>query len=250
VLPTALSCCEVGYDVREVRQPRRALGQVSLHPRGSSRGFRHGPAAPPLAHVKRCGEPWAGWRDLVRPSGVSAQLAVDDLVMPNLAERRRVHVDRHRATLVVHMVDSRSRRRERLTGSIGMDATASPDDERLARSSALQHVDTDARASVVVKARVARLPPRVEPRFRVLVAPQELERPVAGALESAPVDALGHGASQSNALLGSEVVIRQRRCFDAVEIGHVSILHRNSGSGARTQTEVYDDEQNDDESKE
>jgi hypothetical protein len=84
-----------------------------------------------------------------------------------------------------------------------MDATgAAPNDERLARGSAFQHVDTDARASVVVDARVSRLPPRVEPRLRMLIAPQELERPFAATLECAQVDTFCRGARESHAFLG------------------------------------------------
>ena len=76
---------------------------------------------------------------------MSVQLAVDDFVVPDLAETRRVHVDCHRPTLMVYPVDSRGGRTERVAGSIGMDATGgSPDDERLARCSSLQHVDADA----------------------------------------------------------------------------------------------------------
>ena len=171
------------------------------------------------------------------------QLAVDDLVVPDLAERRRVHVDRYRATLMVHSVDSRRRRTERLPGFICLDATgATPDDERLARSSTLQHMYADARAPVIMEARVSRLPPRVEPRLRVLVAPQELERPFAATLEGAQLDTLRRGAREGHAFLGSKVVIRERRCCDAVEIGHSFILHRNSGSmssGERFKRGIY-----------
>ena len=121
---------------------------------------------------------------------------------------------------------------ERLAGSVGMDATgAAPDDERLAHGSPLQDVDANARAPVVMEARVPRLPPRVEPCLRVLVAPEELERPFPATLESAQLDTLRRGAREGHALLGSEVVVRERRWFDAVEIGHGFILHRNSGSG-------------------
>ena len=199
------------------------------------------PSTPVSGQRRR--ESGAGWGDLVRWPGVSAQLTLDDLVVPDFAERRRVHVDRYRATLMVHSVDTRRRRTERLPGSICMDATgAVPDDERLARSSTLQYMYADARSPVVMEARVSRLPPRVEPRLRVLVAPQELERPFAATLEGAQLDTLRRGAREGYAFLGSEVVIRERRCCDAVEISHSFILHRNSGSmssGERFKRGIY-----------
>jgi hypothetical protein len=115
-----------------------------------------------------------------------------------------------------------------------MDATlGSPDDERLAQCSSLQHVDADARAAVVMEACVPRLPPGVEPRLRVLVAPEELGRPRAATVEGVQLDPLRRGAGESHAFLGSEVVIRGLRCFDALELGHGLVL---SGFGDRAST--------------
>ena len=63
-------------------------------------------------------EPGARWRHFVRGSGVSAQLAVDDVVVPDRRERRRVHVDRHRAGLVLDAMDAGGSGGERLAGSV------------------------------------------------------------------------------------------------------------------------------------
>ena len=73
---------------------------------------------------------------------------------------------------------------------------------------------------MVVEACVSRLPPRVEPRLRVLVAPEELGRPRAATVECIQFDPLRRRAGESHTFLGSEVVIRGLRCFDAVELGH------------------------------
>ena len=79
---------------------------------------------------------------------------------------------------------------------------------------------------MVVKAGVPRLPPCVEPGFRVLVAPEELERAFAAAFESGEVDELGRRAGEGGTLLGSENMIRSRQRFVAVSIDHDLILHR------------------------
>ena len=53
------------------------------------------------------------------------------------------------------------------------------DDESLGARVTFEYIDADAGAAVVVEACVARLPPLVEPGLRVVVAPEELERPLA-----------------------------------------------------------------------
>jgi hypothetical protein len=78
------------------------------------------------------------------------------------------------------------------------------DDECLAADAACEHVDPDARGAVVVKARVTGLPPVIEPCLRALVAPQQLERPVAIAARRVDLDRLGCGAGELHALLGRE----------------------------------------------
>jgi hypothetical protein len=119
-----------------------------------------------------------------------SQLTVDDLVVPDLAEWWRVHVDRHRSTLMVDAVDPRVRRGERLAGRILVDATRPSDDERFTAHDTLEDVDADARGSVVVEAGVAGLPPQVEPGLGVLAAPEELERTLPAALEAGEVNEL------------------------------------------------------------
>ena len=59
---------------------------------------------------------------------------------------------------------------------------------RLVPRAALDHVHADARAGVVVVAGIARLPPQVEPRFGMLVTPQQHGLTGAGAVETAGLD--------------------------------------------------------------
>ena len=73
------------------------------------------------------------------------------------------------------------------------------DRERLVRRAALDHEDADARAAVVVEARVARLPPGVEPGLAVLVAPEQLERSRAARAASAAVSMRAAAARASSA---------------------------------------------------
>src|SRR4029077_16239142 len=58
-----------------------------------------------------------------------------------------------------------------------------------------------ARAGVVVVAGIARLPPQVEPRFGMLVTPQQHGRTGAGAVETAGLDQLRRPPGPFRALL-------------------------------------------------
>src|SRR5207249_7365434 len=110
---------------------------------------------------------------------------------------------------------------------LGHAARAANDEDLVARSP-LEHVDADAGVSVVVESGVARLPPGVEPPLRVLVSPQELERPFALALEleRRDVDDLCSRSREARALLGREVLAGSRQCIEARSIDHRCILDR------------------------
>jgi hypothetical protein len=67
--------------------------------------------------------------------------------------------------LVVHPVDALAGEPERLARAILTRLGRLADGERLVPGPALDHVDADTRASVVVVTGIARLPPQIEPRF-------------------------------------------------------------------------------------
>ena len=138
-------------------------------------------------------------------------------------------MDGHGAPLVLHPVDPGVRKREGLAGHVLGHAARAADDEDLVARSPLEHIDADAGASVVVESGVARLPPGVEPPLRVLVSPQELERPFALALERRDVDDLCSRSREARALLGREVLAGTRQCLEARSIDHRCILDRARG---------------------
>jgi len=152
------------------------------------------------------------------------QLTVDDVVVPDLPKGRRVHVDRHGSLLVAHAVDARRGCGERPSCLVLAQLRRCADDERLAADSTLEHVDADARAAMVVEARVPGLGPVIEPGLRVLVAPEELERFVALPLEPVELDQLGGRPGELHALRGSQIVVTQRQGLEASAILHGSIL--------------------------
>lgn len=128
---------------------------------------------------------------------------------------------------MIDAVDTRGRRGERLPCPVVACMTRSGDDEGLAGDTALEDVDADARAAVVVKAGVPRLPPAIEPGFRVVVTPQKLERSLSDLLERPEHDQPGSRARELRALFGREVVVAQRQAVKAGLLGHGAILHRS-----------------------
>lgn len=93
--------------------------------------------------------------------------------------------------LVVHAVDAVAGEPERLTRAVLTRRRRRANGERLVPGAARDHLDADARASVVVVTGIARLPPQIEPRFGVLIAPQQHRLTRAGAVESAWLDQRG-----------------------------------------------------------
>jgi len=172
------------------------------------------------------GELRARRRDLVREAHESVQLAVDDLVVTDLAQGRGVHVDGHGSRLVVDAMDARGGCAERLAGTELVRAALPADREPFADGATGEHVDADARAAVVVESGIARRPPLIEPALRVLVAPEQLERPVTVALERTDLDELGSRASELHALVRREIALAERESFEACTVGHGGILHR------------------------
>jgi hypothetical protein len=83
---------------------------------------------------------------------------------------------------------------------------------------------------VVVEARVSSLPPVIQPGFRVVVTPQELERSLADPLELAEHDQIGRRPRELYALVRREVVVAQRKREKAGVLRHGAILHRVEGS--------------------
>ncbi len=126
--------------------------------------------------------------------------------------------------VVLHAMDARAGERERIAGGVLADAALPSDDERLVARAAFEHMDADTRAAVVVEARIARLPPEVEPGFGVGIAPEELERPLSGSLERAEVDELRGLAGEIGTLVRGEIAIA---CGKPVEagIGHGAFDH-------------------------
>jgi hypothetical protein len=152
------------------------------------------------------------------------QLAVDYLVVSDAGQWRRVDVDGHGACLMLHSVDAGGRGGERLARSVLGDATRAIHDERLRPRTTLEQVDADAGAAMVVEAGVAWLPPGVEPRFRMIGAPEELERALTASLECREVDEVGGGSSESGALLGGEYAGGGGESIETSPIDHGVIL--------------------------
>src|SRR4029079_17339008 len=108
----------------------------------------------------------------VRRAGLTSQLAADELVVADRAERRRVDMHRHRALEVIDAVDPVAGERERVAGAEARHPPAALDLEILAGHLTRDHVDTATRTAVFVEAAVARLPPRVEPGLRPVGVPE------------------------------------------------------------------------------
>src|SRR6266498_5774182 len=123
--------------------------------------------------VQRLVECGAGRGRLVGQTLRAAQLALVEVVMADRPDRRRVDMDGDRAGLVVHAVDALGREPECLTRAVLTRHGRRADGKRLVPGAAGDHVDADTRAIVVVVTGIARLPPQIEPRFGVLIAPQQ-----------------------------------------------------------------------------
>jgi hypothetical protein len=134
-------------------------------------------------------------------------------------------VDRHRPRSVIHAMNAVRRCRERLPRYEVARVTRPSDGERLAGDPTFEDVDAHARSAVVVEARVSSLPPVIEPGFRVVVTPQELERSLADPLELAEHDQVGRRPRELHALVRREVVVAQRQSEKAGVLGHGAILH-------------------------
>src|SRR5436190_609053 len=105
------------------------------------------------------------------------------------------------AGLVIHAVDAVAREPERLARAVLTRLRRAADGERLVPGAAFDHVDADARAGVVVITGIARLPPQIEPRFGMLIAPQQHRLARAGAVEPAGLDLRGRLPGPFRALL-------------------------------------------------
>jgi glucarate dehydratase len=127
-------------------------------------------------------------------------------------------------------MDARARGPEGLAGHELRDTAWAADHECLVASAAVENVDADAGAAMVVEARVTRLPPHVEPGFGVRGSPQEIEVPLAVALERSRVDELRRGPRDVGALLGREIAIGQRERLESSGIDHGLILNRTRGT--------------------
>src|SRR5579859_8277864 len=103
--------------------------------------------------------------------------------MADHPDRRRVHMDGDGSGLVVHAMDAVAWEPERLARTVLTRLRRFTDSERLVPGAAFDHVHADTRASMVVITRIAGLPPQIQPRFRMLVAPQQHGLTGAGAVE-------------------------------------------------------------------
>src|SRR6478735_2511010 len=124
--------------------------------------------------------------------------------MADRAERRGVDVHGHRALEVIDSVDPVAGERERVAGREPRHPPTALDLEVLARDLSGDHVDAPTRAAMVVEAAVARLPPRVEPGFRAVGAPERGGTARAAAVESVDVDQLCRPARDRGAGVGPE----------------------------------------------
>ena len=121
-------------------------------------------------------------------------------------------------------MDARGRGREGLAGSIVGDAARAAHDEPLGSGVTFEHVNADAGAAVVMEARVARLPPRVEPGLRVRASPEELEGALARSVESGEVDEPRRCPGKSSALVGPKVVVVSGERLETGCVDHGAIL--------------------------
>src|SRR5947207_15127659 len=90
--------------------------------------------------------------------------------------------------LVIHAVDALAGDPERLARAVLTRLRRHANGERLVPGAAFDHMHADTRAGVVVVSGIARLPPQIEPRFGLLITPQQHRLTGAGAVEPAWVD--------------------------------------------------------------
>jgi hypothetical protein len=102
------------------------------------------------------------------------------------AGRQPVHMDGDGSGLVIHAVEALAGDQNVSPGPYSLGRLANS--ERLVPGAAFDHVDADTRASVVALGGIARLPPQIEPRFRMLITPPKHRLTRAGAVEPAWLD--------------------------------------------------------------
>src|SRR5215467_3523360 len=90
--------------------------------------------------------------------------------------------------LVIHAMDAFAGEPESLARAVLARLGRLADGERLVPGAAFDHVDADTRAGVVVVTGIAWLPPQIEPRFRMLITPQQHRLTRAGTVEPAGLD--------------------------------------------------------------
>ena len=111
--------------------------------------------------------------------------------MADRLDRWRVDMNGDGSGLVIHAMDAFAGEPETLARAVLARVGRLADGERLVPGAAFDHVDADTRASVVVVAGVAWLPPQIEPRFGMLIAPQQHRLTGAGAVEPPRLDERG-----------------------------------------------------------
>jgi hypothetical protein len=74
---------------------------------------------------------------------------------------------------MIHAVDAVAREPEHLTRAVLTRRKRRTEGERLVPGAAGDHIYADTRAIVIVVTSIARLPPQIEPCFRVLIAPKQ-----------------------------------------------------------------------------
>lgn len=125
----------------------------------------------PSGVMQRLVECGAGRGWLVGQVQRAAQLAIVEIVVADHLDRWRVDMDGDSPGLVIHAMDALAGQPETLAWAMLARLGWLPDGERLVPGAAFYHVDANTRASVVVVAGVAWLPPQIQPRFRMLIAP-------------------------------------------------------------------------------
>src|SRR5690348_6174061 len=141
--------------------------------------------------MQRFVECGAGRGRLVGQVLSTAQLAVVEVVVAYHLNRWRVDMDGDSSGLMIHAVDAFAGEPESLAWAVLARPERLPDGERLVPRSAFDHMDAHTRASVVVVAGVAWLPPQIEPRFRMFIAPQQHRLTGAGAVKPPGLDERG-----------------------------------------------------------
>lgn len=103
----------------------------------------------------------------------TAQLTIVEVVVADRADGRRINMNGDRSGLMIHPVHAVAREPELLTRAVLMRGRRRAEGERLVPRAASDHVYADTRAIMVVVTGIARLPPQIEPCFRVPIAPEQ-----------------------------------------------------------------------------